>query len=359
MGLAHGYYQQPGHVVAAGVVLPLLAVVAVGLRLWTRLKQGQGVRADDWLVLPAALLTVGQGINLVVGVALGSLAAPLVIPPGFEANPLAIRTPQVVAMGKAEFFFELTLPLVLGFVKLSFLLFYVRIFVVSRAGAVSLLLHGLVAVVSLWMLACFLALLFECRLRFWAAWGSALDIVQNCDDTFAFVYAVCLSDFIVDVLIILIPIPLVWRLKVSRRKKLAMIAVFLLGAVAVAASLTRLIITLQLVYSAFDPSSDEILVVTTYMYWGVVECAVGILAACLPSLSLLARLLSFESAWQSFVSVFSSGHSRTGSAVDGSRTDAATGEVPSPPARGRKRSDWSDDVFPLTDVSPSGTRETV
>ncbi|KJZ72507.1 hypothetical protein HIM_08031 [Hirsutella minnesotensis 3608] len=100
MTLTYGYYQQPGHVIAAGTILSILALTFVFLRIWTRVNYGQGVRADDWLIVPAAALTVGQGINLIVGVANKALATTLVVPPEFAENPLATHTAQVVFTSK-------------------------------------------------------------------------------------------------------------------------------------------------------------------------------------------------------------------------------------------------------------------
>lgn len=62
---------------------------------------------------------------------------------------------------------------------------------------------------ALWTIACMFSVLFECRLSLWAAWGSTYDIIDKCYDTLRFIYAVCLSDFIADVIIVVIPIPLV------------------------------------------------------------------------------------------------------------------------------------------------------
>jgi hypothetical protein len=47
------YYQTPGHVVAAGVILSLVDIAAVSLRVWARKKQKQALRWDDWLIIPA------------------------------------------------------------------------------------------------------------------------------------------------------------------------------------------------------------------------------------------------------------------------------------------------------------------
>ncbi|RDA86047.1 hypothetical protein CP532_1280 [Ophiocordyceps camponoti-leonardi (nom. inval.)] len=344
---ATSYYQQPGHIIAAAVVFPVLALLAVCLRLWTRWKHGQGFRPDDWLIIPAVILTLGQGINLVVGVYIKSLATLTVVPDVSAPNPLDFHTPQLAAMGKVEYFFELTLPLILGFVKLSFLLFYVRIFVVSKKGPISILLHTMIVLVSLWMTACFFSVLFECRLDFWAAWGSAVDMINKCYNTLTFVYTLCVLDFIIDVLVIIIPIPLPLSNQQLRSTGLTY------SKRAVAASLTRLIMTIQVVHASFDTSFDQIIVVTKYMYWGTIECASGIMAACLPSLSLFTNLLSFESAWRSIVSVFSTSSSRNRSVDDHiAINDGEDGGMRRDNKLDKDRT-MTDDVLSMTDLTRS------
>ncbi|KJZ76354.1 hypothetical protein HIM_04083 [Hirsutella minnesotensis 3608] len=305
--LIRAYYQEPGHFIAAAVVLSMLAAVAAGLRFWTRLKHKQGLRADDWCILPAVLLTIGQGICLIYGAAVKVLATTTVLTPEMAKNPLAAHTDQIVLMSKVEFAHMLMLPPILGLVKLSFLFFYVRLFVVDKTGKTRIVLSVMIALIIMWIVAFFFAKLFECRLKFWAIWGSPIDLMRECIRTFQLNYAFCITDFITDVLVIFFPIPMIWRLKLSRRKKFATSAIFLLGIVAVAASLTRLVITAKIVTDGFNPDSDEIprVTITTYLYWGMVECGLGVVAACLPSLSFLAKFLSFETIWTSITSVFS------------------------------------------------------
>ncbi|KAK5991300.1 hypothetical protein PT974_09580 [Cladobotryum mycophilum] len=268
------YYQRPGYVASCGIVLSVLAIAAVLTRFWSRFKYKQGLKTDDWLIIPALILTVGQGINLVYGVGKKSLATRAILPPDFVNNPNAANTPQLILMSQLEFAYILMIPLALGFTKLSFLAFYMRIFTVSKRSAVAMFLWTMIAIV---------------------AWGSNDDIAQNCMQTFKAVYGLCVSDFITDVLIILTPIPLIWNMKLSTRKKMATSGVFLLGIVAIGASLTRLIVTVQLAQEGFDPNEDKILTVTTYMYWGMVESGVSVVVACLPHLSFLARVVSFDS----------------------------------------------------------------
>ena len=43
----------PSYVLAAGIVMPILAIVFVALRFYTRSKQKLPYGLDDWLALPA------------------------------------------------------------------------------------------------------------------------------------------------------------------------------------------------------------------------------------------------------------------------------------------------------------------
>lgn len=77
----------PGNVIAASVLLPVLCTVTVGLRFYTRYVQKSRVLLDDWLTLPALvcipsacgekarssmisspqILTIGMGVASVIG----------------------------------------------------------------------------------------------------------------------------------------------------------------------------------------------------------------------------------------------------------------------------------------------------
>lgn len=80
----------------------------------------------------------------------------------------------------------------------------------------------------------------------------------------------------------------------------------------VAASLSRLVIMVRIATVGFDPNEDpscefyiksrgggeanlRTVVITGFLYWGVVECGISVLAACLPSLQFLFRGWSWKS----------------------------------------------------------------
>ena len=90
----------------------------------------------------------------------------------------------------------------------SSLFFYPRIFAVNKRSLTSYLMR-LILLVTLWSITLFFASLFQCRLNFWAIWGSTVDILNNCIETMELVLAVCIIGVITDIAIICAPIPLV------------------------------------------------------------------------------------------------------------------------------------------------------
>ncbi|KAI0401687.1 hypothetical protein F4802DRAFT_579425 [Xylaria palmicola] len=297
------YVTEPGYVIAAAILIPLLDIVAVSLRFWARTKQREKLKADDWLMIPSIILVTAIGISITYGVAKRAIAYPTEIPPDFNGNPLDLTTPQITLIYKIQWAFDLMLPVAFGCIKASFLFFYQRIFVVDRNSATNYLLMGLVTIVFLSSAGFFFASLFQCRLDFSALWGTTTGIVENCVDTMHLVLSVCITGFILDLIIITTPIPLVWQLNLSLAKKITIVGVFLLGSVSIVASLLRLVNLAKLVAQGF--SGDGLLVVTQYLYWGLVESGVAILAACLPTLQFLIRKHSWEPTIQATKSIFS------------------------------------------------------
>ncbi|KAI1134910.1 plasma membrane protein Pth11-like protein [Hypoxylon sp. FL0543] len=311
MAVNQKYYQMPGHIIAASVALSLIDIIALILRIWTRKKQRQALKADDWLILPATLLTMGIGISLIYGVSQRALGYPTRMPVSFAGNPLELETEQITMVAKLQWAFDLMVPLALGCVKASFLFFYRRIFAVNKKSAINYLLIGLITLIFAWSASYVVAFIFQCRLDFFAIWGSAMDLITYCNGSMNLALSLCITDFIFDTIVILLPIPLIWRLNLSTMKKVAICAIFLLGAATVAASLARLIIMARIATVGFDAKEDEVFVITEYLYWGIVECGVSIFAACLPSLQFLFRGWSWDSFIQTTRSIFSRNYSKS------------------------------------------------
>lgn len=101
------------------------------------------------------------------------------------------------------------LPLALGCVKLSFLFFYKRVFAISKLSKTNILLIGMIVLIALWMVGFLFTSLFQCKLDFWALWSSPIVVQQHCLNQPKVALALTITDFATDIVIILIPIPLV------------------------------------------------------------------------------------------------------------------------------------------------------
>lgn len=150
------------------------------------------------------------------------------------------------------------LPLALGCTKVSFLFFYRRLFVVNKRSSNNVFLIGMIMFVFLWMVGFFLTFLFQCRLNFWALWTSPTAIAEHCTSDTPINLAFTITDLITDVAILVIPIPIIWRLNLSLSRKMSITAVFLFGAITVAASLTRVVLTARIFVEAFTADADPI-----------------------------------------------------------------------------------------------------
>ncbi|KAI1171479.1 hypothetical protein F4777DRAFT_53726 [Nemania sp. FL0916] len=299
-----GYFQTPGHVIAAGIGLSVLDILALGLRFVARRRQQQPLKADDWLLVPATLLTLGIGISMVYAVSQHGLAYPFVLPPG-QDDPFNVVSRQLSIEGAVQWAYTVMLPLALGCSKLSFLLFYRRIFAIDGSSKTNIFLVGMCIFVTAWMIAFFLIFLFLCKTSFWALWTSASAIMEHCLSDTNPNFSMAITDAVTDVVIFITPLPLVLRLNLTVKKKIAVTCVFLVGLITVAASLTRLVLTARILAVGYDRDADPIceskitcyethaygisVLVTSFVYWGMVESGIAVFVACLPTLWMFSR----------------------------------------------------------------------
>lgn len=105
-----------------------------------------------------------------------------------------------------KFAFNPMQVLVLGTIKLSVILFYRRAF---RGSTFDYYSKGMLAIAMVWTIAFFFSCLFECKTHFDYVWSTLLNLVTHCFDEEKFFEAYAISDVILDVLILAVPIPMV------------------------------------------------------------------------------------------------------------------------------------------------------
>ncbi|KAI1342358.1 hypothetical protein F5Y15DRAFT_300274 [Xylariaceae sp. FL0016] len=271
--------------IAVGISFPIIDGILVALRFYTRRKFKAELEIDDWLCIPAWFCLTGCCASLLAGVFTGAFVEAPVHDPEHRTEQehlVAQITAALVILWMGTNFL----------IKLIMLFFYRRIFIGRIFNICNWTLIGLSIV---WFVYAVLSWLFYCGTDFEAdveggwlvcpAWGFTIQMGVFCLDSF------------VDLCLLLLPIPFVWRLQLDLKRKIGITVVFVLGGFAFVAGLNNTII--QLVYltnpslaatgggaNFFQGSS------LLFSNWPAIEVGVGLLASNLPHLSFrLAKIL--------------------------------------------------------------------
>ena len=168
---------------------------------------------------------------------------------------------------------QVTYKAAINLVKCCILLLYLRLFHVVSWFRLSC--WGLIAVVAMYCTASIAATIFQCQPVIRAF---DKDTPGKCIDTAKFWFANAGFSIATDVIILLLPMPLVWRLEVPRTQKVALVAVFAVGIFVVVTSCLR-VTTLDL----FATSPDNTYNIANVM-WTIIEPNVAVVCSCLPIL---------------------------------------------------------------------------
>lgn len=281
----------PALVIAAGAVWPPLCAVAVALRFYTRRVQGASLMIDDWLTIPALIMTFGLGVALIYGIQTRALGYPTP-PPQNPNDALANNSPEARINHQLVWSFQVVQIPALACVKLSFVYFYRRIFCTGVKNTFRHITTAVIVLIILWALAFEFGFLFICKGHFSAFWTSIKTLDAHCHPELKLELGFSSTDFITDLVVILLPLPSIWKLHMSMRRRVAVILVFCLGALTVAASITRMVIfirAVQLLTKAYATSGANDLITTAGLYWSMLESGVALTAACLPTIYALSK----------------------------------------------------------------------
>ena len=113
-----------------------------------------------------------------------------------------------------------------GTIKLGVLLLFRRIFVGKIFRIVSI---SMLAFVSLWTITFFFANTFECGQRPAWLWGTPETLINHCSDYKNIMLAHAVSDMVIDLIVLTIPLPIIWKLHMSTADKVGLSFVFVLG----------------------------------------------------------------------------------------------------------------------------------
>ncbi|KAJ4296423.1 hypothetical protein N0V90_006468 [Kalmusia sp. IMI 367209] len=260
--------------IGTAVAFFVLDICFVALRLWSRRIQRTRIRHDDVLVVATLIIITGTCITSIYSVKRGGVGRHLQYVPKHERiewlKSVYIAAPSLYATSAS-------LP------KLAVISMYLKIFSdrISRmcCWAVVFILAAF-PIVSVPIIAC------QCRpIEF--LWNKSIAGGHCVNQAYMFRYG-SIPNIVTDVVMLILPMPLVWNLHASNKVKLGLFVTFLLGSVGLITSILRFV-------AFFSPIVDGTWAAVNLLNWVIIEPSIYLLAACMLAFKPLLRYLVHES----------------------------------------------------------------
>ena len=117
-------------------------------------------------------------------------------------------------------------PVMVALVKASILCLYLRIFAVNRRFAT--IVKCFLAIDVAWAIGTLFAIVFQC-VPVQATWDLSIQH-KTCTASAPSLIATNVPDIVIDFCLMALPMPMIWQLKLSTRRKIGLTAIFALGA---------------------------------------------------------------------------------------------------------------------------------
>lgn len=247
------------------IVVPTVFTLA---RFWTKAVVMRRWDADDYAALVAWLcLILYEGLSIPLG--------PLGL--GNHIWNIAPSTFQQLFM--YGYIVEVFYGPTAFAVKVAILMLLTRIFSIKRAFVRSI--HMLIAVLAVYYIVITFIKIFMCNpiAKFWKP-----RLPGKCLNTNLLFIADCIIAIITDLVVLCVPLPIIWRLKMNTMSKIGSSIALIAGGFACIASILRLEVTLKSVHDHDKPHAFF-----PILLWSSCEVAVGLICCHLPILPSLFR----------------------------------------------------------------------
>ncbi|KAI9728981.1 MAG: hypothetical protein M1828_000066 [Chrysothrix sp. TS-e1954] len=261
------------------IIMIILPTVAIFLRIWGRIITSSGGLRFSWddffaiIGLPFTLALEGLLLRW-LGYGLGHHASMI--------SPADLMQSGKILFG-GEFIYDINITLPKASLGMfSALFFYARVFGTSvRPFRYGLYLAH--ALLTGWIIFALISTIFQCT-PVDKAWLTTKPGV--CLNYYQWYLGSSISSVILDVYILILPMPMVYKLHTGLQRKLLLVGVFVCAYSVVVISLGRLVAIIQAgqVFEA-DPTWNTV----GYMLWVCTEGSMSIVSICLPSMFQLVK----------------------------------------------------------------------
>ncbi|PGH18063.1 hypothetical protein AJ79_00690 [Helicocarpus griseus UAMH5409] len=265
-------YQGPAMPII-GIVFLAISVIVVTLRLFVRIHMKRSAGYDDWLMLATMPFIVAVTVSTILGTHYGW---------GVHIwdNKPEWSSPSRLTSWLSQLFFIIIMTLV----KLSILSSYIRISSTQskRRNNFNRLSWLMCFFVLAWGIAFLIAVCTACSPldHYWVALTE-----ETCQNESARLMGATISNIITDLIVLVLPIPTFWSLRLPIRERLVLIAMMSLGLIACAASIVRCYYT----YVTTDLTYDVSWYGYTLWLWFALETNLAVICASIPTLRPFAK----------------------------------------------------------------------
>ncbi|KAF3925748.1 hypothetical protein ABW20_dc0100335 [Dactylellina cionopaga] len=253
-----------GNLVFIVAVLSMaVALVLVGMRLYTKKVYGGKFGLDDWMIIPAIVLTFGFTVIQVLAVKTAHLGMHV-----YDISPYAM-----IEGVKLTYAHMIIYCYAIMFTKLSIILFIRRL----SSETMWHICNGYFCFHVLFGIASSLALAFQCK-PIAAAYDLFTKLDHKCNGL-AMYYAITSIGVASDIAILILPIPVVLKLQLPAYKKIAVLFLFSLGGLACVFAILRMVNLFGGV-KGIDLTWD----IVPVALFGQLEVTLAIIATSLPAL---------------------------------------------------------------------------
>ncbi|KAI0107963.1 hypothetical protein F4776DRAFT_416780 [Hypoxylon sp. NC0597] len=264
--MAHASDNLRPNIIVCVSICGFLATLFVAVRLFARWLHGNTLLLADYLIIFALCLYIPFCVTL--GLCTNS---------GLGKHALFVTDARLL-----QIYFissEVIYSVVIVTIKWSILAFYRRIFPQKWFHWTLL---GVAVFMGAWMFTTVFAIIFQCiPIEF--NWDTSIP-GGHCINIGQMALATSILNVLTDVAILLLPLPLVWKLNVSPKRRSGLILLFGLGGGACVVGITRAGYIGDL-NATTDPTWDNV----PAAYLSAIEVLAGFLVACIPSYPVLFR----------------------------------------------------------------------
>ncbi|KKK14801.1 hypothetical protein ARAM_006380 [Aspergillus rambellii] len=262
-----------GHsVLIVSIVCSALATIVTGLRIFTRVKITCTAGMDDLLII----------LGLLFGIAMAAVISVASFYYGWDRHMWDVPLEWLPTVSKLNLTFQILFSLSASLTKLSFLWFCKRILGAGGKGLYQAYNLALIAAMNAVAVSSVLFMglsLFQCH-PIHAYWDLMPSSPYSCLDDGAIVFSASVINIFTDFVVTLIPMPLIWNLKLPTRQRIATMSIFALGLVVDVAGSVRTVYVWKSMIASYD---------TTWVGWPIllaatVEINIGLICASAPAL---------------------------------------------------------------------------